>query len=85
MSEEKIILSRSFIDSNGTFRQWYQINNTNHEGCQCAVLGSMAPCSFCVDTCECDICGHRYESQYITETQRGFECPDCLIGEPPLF
>lgn len=75
-------LSRSYIDTEGSFQRWYQINNTDMEGCRCSAYPDIAPCSFCVDTCECDICGHRYYSKYITETKRGLECPDCLVGEP---
>lgn len=55
------------------------MNHTHFEGCSCH---SHPPCSYCVDTFECDVCGDRHysndEDQH--ETEAGFLCSECWIN-----
>lgn len=54
------------------------MNLTHFDGCRCT---SNPPCSYCVDTFECDVCGDRHysndEDQH--ETKVGLLCAECFL------
>ena len=50
------------------------MNHTDLDGCTCF---SNPPCSYCVDTFECEVCKDRKYAEDSVETIIGIICTDC--------